>query len=583
MTTPPAPHASPSRQIGWRRIAVPSTWAAVILAAVTALATTAASVIAGRLAEHTSARLVTLLAVTVLGGALVDTAGRFLWAGMVDRAAGQLRRDLVDAVLAQPLEALSEQAGGEILDRVDDDTHEISNLLRQQIWMVLRMTLAMVPMWIVAGITWWPAWVLFPLFAALTWVLMRSLLAPIAAGKVLEEAAWTEHAAIFEEGVAGRDDIRTSLGQPFVVARLAKLSARVHERFLAVVRLEVKLLLRTGLSLHLLLVLVVLAGVALASRTSMSVGDLVTMFLVTSTFVGMLARVAEQFPDMQAGLGAIVRLRALLAVPAEPEGGRALPEGPLDLDVRHLDFSYGTGTFALQDVDLHVPAGSTLALVGRTGSGKSTLASLVSRAVEPPPGSLFLGGVDVRDLDLEALRGGVGVVTQRTEILAGTLAENITVFEPLPRAQIEDVVETLGLGPWVSTLPDGLDTVLGPGGVSLSAGEEQLLAFARLLARDVRVIVLDEATARMDPVTEARVVAASARLLEGRTGILIAHRLGTIERADFIGVMERGRLVQVGPPRELYEDFMVEYGKTRGFHIDGVDYSAEFDTDEITK
>ncbi|HCQ17805.1 MAG TPA: ABC transporter, partial [Dermacoccus sp.] len=398
MTTPPAPHASPSRQIGWRRIAVPSTWAAVILAAVTALATTAASVIAGRLAEHTSARLVTLLAVTVLGGALVDTAGRFLWAGMVDRAAGQLRRDLVDAVLAQPLEALSEQAGGEILDRVDDDTHEISNLLRQQIWMVLRMTLAMVPMWIVAGITWWPAWVLFPLFAALTWVLMRSLLAPIAAGKVLEEAAWTEHAAIFEEGVAGRDDIRTSLGQPFVVARLAKLSARVHERFLAVVRLEVKLLLRTGLSLHLLLVLVVLAGVALASRTSMSVGDLVTMFLVTSTFVGMLARVAEQFPDMQAGLGAIVRLRALLAVPAEPEGGRALPEGPLDLDVRHLDFSYGTGTFALQDVDLHVPAGSTLALVGRTGSGKSTLASLVSRAVEPPPGSLFLGGVDVRDL-----------------------------------------------------------------------------------------------------------------------------------------------------------------------------------------
>ncbi|HCQ17806.1 MAG TPA: ABC transporter, partial [Dermacoccus sp.] len=121
---------------------------------------------------------------------------------------------------------------------------------------------------------------------------------------------------------------------------------------------------------------------------------------------------------------------------------------------------------------------------------------------------------DVRDLDLEALRGGVGVVTQRTEILAGTLAENITVFEPLPRAQIEDVVETLGLGPWVSTLPDGLDTVLGPGGVSLSAGEEQLLAFARLLARDVRVIVLDEATARMDPVTEARVVAASARLLE---------------------------------------------------------------------
>jgi ABC-type multidrug transport system fused ATPase/permease subunit len=143
------------------------------------------------------------------------------------------------------------------------------------------------------------------------------------------------------------------------------------------------------------------------------------------------------------------------------------------------------------------------------------------------------------------------VVTQRTEILAGTVAENITLFAEIPRSTVEAAVVELGLDGWVAGLPDGLDTLLGPGGTSLSAGEEQLVAFARLLVRDVRVVVLDEATARMDPLTERRVVAAADRLLAARTGILVAHRLSTIERAPLIAVLERGRIVQQGARTEL--------------------------------
>ncbi|WP_369824547.1 ATP-binding cassette domain-containing protein [Cellulosimicrobium sp. CUA-896] len=201
-----------------------------------------------------------------------------------------------------------------------------------------------------------------------------------------------------------------------------------------------------------------------------------------------------------------------------------------------------------------MPAGETLALVGRTGSGKSTLASLLSRAVEPEPGQVLLGGVDVRDLDLQALRGAVGVVTQRTEILAGTLAENVALFADVPRADVEAAVRELRLDGWVAGLPDGLDTLLGPGGTTLSAGEEQLVAFARLLVRDVQVVVLDEATARMDPLTESRVVAAAERLLAGRTGVLVAHRLTTIERAGLVAVLERGRVAQHGPRAALAEE-----------------------------
>jgi ATP-binding cassette, subfamily B, bacterial len=242
-----------------------------------------------------------------------------------------------------------------------------------------------------------------------------------------------------------------------------------------------------------------------------------------------------------------------MAVPAEPVGGRAVPSGQVGLRVRNLQFGYPHGTFRLRDIDLEVPAGTTVALVGRTGSGKSTVAAMLSRAVEPPAGTVYVGDVDVTTIDLQQLRAAIGVVTQRTEILAGTLAENVTLFADVARASVENAIEELGLTTWVEALPDGLDTPLGPGGTALSAGEEQLVAFARLLVRDVQVVVLDEATARMDPVTEARVVGAAERLLAGRTGVLIAHRLSTTARAETVAVLANGRIVQQGDRSVLAE------------------------------
>ena len=542
---------SPERQVNWRRLKHPLTVVAIIALTIAALGATAGTVVAGRLAEGPTASLVWWLAACVIGGAVLDTAGRILWATVVDRAEGKLRDDLLDAALHQPLEALSEQAVGEVLDRVDDDTHEVGSLVRMQVWMVLRAVLSLIPMWLVAGFTWWPAWLLFPVFAGLTLLVMRPLMGQIAERKVVEEAAWTDHAAALEEGIAGRDDLRTSLGQSFAIRRLAQLSSRVHELFYNVIVLERRITLRAVLLLHGLLAIIAVAGVLLADRGSLSVAQIVTLFLITSTFVGVIGNVAQQLPDLQAGMGAVIRLRQMLAVAPEPTGGLHLGDQTPDLDFRDLHFSYTEGEFALEGIDIHVPAGQTLALVGRTGSGKSTLASLVSRAVEPERGSVLIGGIDVLDLDLHALRRQVGVVTQRTEIIAGTLAENITLFADNPRTQVEAVVDELGLTDWVAGLDDGLDTLLGPGGTLLSAGEEQLVAFARLLIRDVHVVVLDEATARMDPLTESRVVAASDRLLHGRTGILVAHRLSTIERADLVAVLDRGRVAQFGSRSEL--------------------------------
>src|SRR6478672_10537912 len=428
-----APTTEPDhRTVDWRRLRTPVAAWALAACAVAAIGTSLGSLVAGRLAEHATTDLLWALAACVVGAAVLDTIARTLWAGVVDRAEGRLRADLLDAALHQPLAALTEQAVGEVLDRVDDDTHEVGVLLRQSAWQAIRTLFASGPLWIVAGTTWWPAFLLFPLAGIAALATVRPLLPTLSARKVVEEAAWTDHAAAMEEGVAGRDDLRASLGQAHVVRRCTELAAEVHKRFASVLELESRIGRRTGTLLHAVLAATALVGVTLVVNARLDTAELVTLFLVTTMFVGQTDMLARHLPDLQAGFGAVLRLRGLLGAESEPVGGDDLPAGPLDIEFRNLHFSYVEGRFALKQVNVDVPAGTTCALVGRTGSGKSTLASLLSRAVEPERGSVLIGGVDVLDVDLQRLRSAVGVVTQRTEILAGTLAENITLFGPVP-------------------------------------------------------------------------------------------------------------------------------------------------------
>ena len=537
----------PSRRVSVSRLRGRAAGVSLAAASLAALGQAAGTVVVGRVAARPTEPLVALLGLCVVGGAVFDTAGRAVWAGVVDRAEGRLRADLLSAALHQPLDALSEQAVGEILDRVDDDTHELGTLLRRVAWDLVRMLLRLGPMWVVAGLTWWPSWIVFPIAGGATYFLARPLTAEVAERKFAEEVAWTDHAAVMEEGVAARDDLRSSLGQAYLVRRCAELSAAVHERVASTCRASSRLGRRLGLLLHGILAAIAVTGVALSAGGRLPIASLVTLFLVTSQFVGQIDQTARHLPDLQAGIGAVNRIRGLMATRAEPSGGLPPSPGALGISVRGLRFSYPHGNFCLRDVDLEVPAGTTVALVGRTGSGKSTLAALFSRAAEPPTGAVLVGGVDVTTLDLEHLRAAVGVVTQRTELVAGTVEENVSLFADVPRRVVAEALQQLGLSEWVRSLPDGLDTVIGPGGTTLSAGEEQLVAFARLLVRDVQVVVLDEATARMDPVTEARITRAADRLLAGRTGVVIAHRLSTTARAHQVAVLDGGRIVQVGP------------------------------------
>jgi len=556
-----------AQPLTWRRLAGTTSALAAVAAVIGALGETLATVVAGRIADQPTATLVAVLAALLLGATLLDTAGRTGFSGVVGRAEGRLRADLLGAALAQPLPVLEEQAVGEVMDRVDDDPRALGVLLRRTGWEMARALLRSVLAWVVAGLTWWPAWFAFPLVALLAVLVVRRLTPVVAERKLAEEAAWSDHNAQLEEAVAGRDDVRASLGQPHVVRRYADRAAQVLARVAATCRASASVGLRTGLVVHAMLAALGVGGVALVGGGRLSVAELVTLWLLVTTFVGQLTQVSHHLPELQAGLGALARVRSMLDAEREPSGGAPVPRGEVSIEVRDLTFGY-EGGFALSSVQLDVPAGTTCALVGRTGAGKSTLAKLLSRAVEPPPGTVFLGGQDITATDVEDLRRAVGVVTQRTEVLAATLVENITLFGDVPRSAVEGAVASLGLQEWVQALPEGLDTRLGTGGTTLSAGEEQLVAFARLLVRDVSVVVLDEATARMDPQTEQRVTRAAGALLSGRTGIVVAHRLSTTERCDAVAVLDRGKVVQHGPRPVLaaepgpFRDLLLAAGET---------------------
>jgi ATP-binding cassette subfamily B protein len=265
--------------------------------------------------------------------------------------------------------------------------------------------------------------------------------------------------------------------------------------------------------------------------------------------------------DLQKAGAGISRVEELFAARTQlPETGtRRLAAGPLALAFEDVSFAYrddaSDGESVLDGVNLDMAPGRVLGLLGRTGSGKSTMARLITRLYDPTTGAIRVGGLDLREVERNARRSRIGMVTQEVQLFRANVRDNLTFFDAtVDDDRIWQVLIELGLGDWVSGLPDGLDAMLESGSGGLSAGQAQLLAFARIFLRDPGLVILDEASSRLDPATEVLIERAVDRLLSDRTGIVIAHRLATVDRADDILILERGRVVEHGPRRDLAED-----------------------------
>jgi ABC-type multidrug transport system fused ATPase/permease subunit len=297
----------------------------------------------------------------------------------------------------------------------------------------------------------------------------------------------------------------------------------------------------------------------LVSRNIITIGDAFLLFQYVLLLARPLEDMVDQLETVQKANGAMVRVIDLLAIEPDirDEGTTLPPSGPLSVEFDDVTYDYGDDQIVLQSIHLHFAAGRSVGIVGRTGSGKTTLSRLVLRLVESTSGTLRLGGVPIDDIPFSELRRRVALIPQEVELLSGTVRDNVTLFDETPT---DDAVETALRSAGLGALADGgIHRALGAGGAGLSAGEAQLLALARVWLRNPDVVVLDEATARIDPVTEALLEAAIARLTFGRTTLIIAHRLSTLRFVDEIVVLDHGRVIEHGDRADLADDIDSRY------------------------
>lgn len=296
-------------------------------------------------------------------------------------------------------------------------------------------------------------------------------------------------------------------------------------------------------------------GGRMVLQGELTVGDLAAFILYLTAFFSPIQQLVQLYSVYQQGGAAVVKLREFLAiVPEVSEKADAYELPPIDgaIELENLDFSYTEGQQVLRNLNLQIQPGETFALVGSTGSGKSTIAKLVSRFYEPDRGTVRIDGHDLRDITFRSLRSQVGVIPQEPFLFASSVRDNVAFARP--DASDEEVLaacHAVGVDEQVLKLPEGIHTMVHERGVTLSAGERQLLALARAFLAGPRLLVLDEATSNLDLRSEARIEQALDILLEGRTALIIAHRMATAQRADRIGVVDQGQIVEIGTHGEL--------------------------------
>jgi ATP-binding cassette subfamily B protein len=296
-------------------------------------------------------------------------------------------------------------------------------------------------------------------------------------------------------------------------------------------------------------------GGTMVQDGTLSVGELVAFIFYLASFFLPIQQLVQQYNLYQQGRAAIVKLNELLlTTPSveEAEDAEELPPIEGDIVLEDVTFGYNPAIPVLRDVDLHIAAGETMSFVGATGAGKSTIAKLVTRFYDPTEGRVLIDGHDLRSVTIRSLRNQLGVVPQEPFLFAGTLRDNIAFARPdATDDEIWEAVHRVGLTEFTDRLTEGLDTPVHERGVSLASGERQLLALARAFLARPRVLVLDEATSNLDLKSETLVEAGLDAVLEGRTAIIVAHRLSTAMRADRIAVVDDGRIVELGSHQEL--------------------------------
>ena len=364
-----------------------------------------------------------------------------------------------------------------------------------------------------------------------------------------------EVTADVEENISGVRVVKAFAAEPRQLERFRGAVARVFDQSMFATRLRAFYNPFLAFLPNLGLAIILLVGGRQVSRGSLTLGDFTAFYTYLLMMIGPMRMLGVALGMAQRATASGARLFEILdREPRIVAGGAPLPDGKGAVELRDVTFAYASGPPALRDVSLAIDPGSTVALVGATGSGKTTFVQLLSRLYDPQRGAVLIDGVDVRDVDLVALRREIAVVDDDPFLFSDTVAGNIAYARPdATREEIERAAIRAQAAGFISELPDGYDTRVGERGLTLSGGQRQRIAIARALLADPRILVLDDATSSVDATTEREIKAALREAMEGRTTFVIAHRLSTIALADDIVVLEAGRVIARGTHDELLE------------------------------
>jgi ABC-type multidrug transport system fused ATPase/permease subunit len=494
------------------------------------------------------------LALAGQGMAVAETyvAEHVSWA-----ATNALRADLLAHLLRLEATFHTAHTPGELIERTDGDVATLARFFsRFGVYILGNGALVVGVLGLLAYVDWRVGLGLstFVVLALIAMLRIRAVATPLWAA---ERQASANFYGFLGEYLSGLEDVRSSGAGAFVLRRCAE----VMRSWLAVTRkaqMRGYALVASSQGLFALGTIVAFGLSAMLFRDgTLTIGTVYLIFRYTEMLREPTEQIRNEVQDLQQADASIGRIETLLrTVPRLVDGpGVALPPGPLAVELDSVSFGYAEDALVLRDVSVCLEPGRVLGVVGRTGSGKTTLTRLLPRFYDPLAGAVRLGGVDLRSVRLPAVRARIGLVTQDVHLFNASVRDNLTLFDGgVPDERIRAVLDTLDLADWLRELPRGLDTLLGSGGVGLSAGQAQVLACARIFLRDPDIVILDEASSRLDPATERLVHTALGRLLDGRTGIIVAHRLSTVAYADDILVLDDGQVREYGPRRALAAD-----------------------------
>lgn len=496
------------------------------------------------------------------------------------RATNALRRDLARHCLRLDLSFHQQHTPGEMIERIDGDINALTRFFAQLVVQLFGNGLLLIGVMVVLLREDMRVGAAIGIFVVITLLVLARLRNLAVPHWQLSREASARFFGFVEERLAGTEDIRASNARTFTLFRFHQLLRTFWQ---TTIRAELLGFSMINIAWFLFSVggaIVFVLGASLYFSGALTIGTVYLIFHYANLISQPIEQIAREFEQFQRAGAGIARIQELFTTesrlaeaPATPAGATCPPgsdgsglAGALAVEFEKVRFAYptdapreeetsGNGRFALDDFQLRLEPNEVLGLLGRTGSGKTTLARLLLRLYDVDSGRVLVAGRDVRQWPLDQLRSQVGMVTQNVQLFQASIRDNLTFFDKsVPEARIREAINDLGLARWYASLGEGLDAQLQIGSGGLSAGEAQLVAFTRIFLRDPRVVVLDEASSRLDPATEAFLERAVARLLTNRTGILIAHRLSTVQRADRILILENGQIREQGDRSALISD-----------------------------